>query len=374
MVLTIHDVSLAVHPEWFSMSEGTRRRLFTWLSARRATRVLTVSNFSKSEIVARLGVADAKVDVIYSGLTPLRPPDAVGTVLRSRFCAGRWVDLQPTSRPLGSGLVSADRGDHSRPHDREAGAQAPDASIPGTMIPSFQRTSTSRKSRRSPYSGLDSERRGTILQHNPIMQRHLLMLVPLVALLGESPASAQVFGSIGIGATSDDAIDRFPITYRTPAASRNTLIEAGVFVSARVGVAAELLKAPDLSARTTGLFGIFEAVETERALTVTVRIEAVHWQAATLELLGGGGGVFASAQTTATDRSTGTSVVRNDSQAARALVGGVDVPLRIVPHVYGVGTFRVYQFERDPMPIVAYDRQVGPSTRMIFGALARVAW
>jgi hypothetical protein len=205
------------------------------------------------------------------------------------------------------------------------------------------------------------------------MRRNLLILVPLVALLSESPVSAQVFGSIGIGATSDDALDRFPITYGTPAASRNTLIEAGVFVSARIGVAAELLKAPDLSARTTGHFGVFEAVETERALTVTVRIKAVHWQAATLELLGGGGVVFASAQTTSTPLA-GPSVVRNDSQAGLTLVGGIDVPLRIVPHVYGVGTFRVYQFERDPMPIVAYNSQVGPSTQMIFGALARVVW
>jgi hypothetical protein len=206
------------------------------------------------------------------------------------------------------------------------------------------------------------------------MRRHLIMLALLVALLSESPASAQVFGSAGIGATSDDAADRFPIAYRTPAPPRNTLIEAGVFVSARVGVAAELLSVPDLSARTSGDFGVFEAVETERALTGTVRIKAFHWQVAALELLGGGGVVFASAQTTVTPRSTGTSFVQSDSQTARTLVGGVDVPLRIVRHVYGVGTFRVYQFDRDPMPIVAYDRQVGPSTRMIFGALARVVW
>jgi hypothetical protein len=124
---------------------------------------------------------------------------------------------------------------------------------------------------------------------NPIMRRHLVMLVPLLALLSESLASAQIFGSAGIGQTSDDAADRFPIADRTPVASVNTLIEAGTFVSARVGVAAELLKASDLSASTTGDFGVFEAVEKERALTVTMRIKAVQWHAAALELLGGGG-------------------------------------------------------------------------------------
>jgi hypothetical protein len=66
-----------------------------------------------------------------------------------------------------------------------------------------------------------------------------MMLLPLVAVLSESPASAQVFGSIGIGPTSDGAADRFPIAYRSPTASRNTLIEAGVFVTDRIGVAAE---------------------------------------------------------------------------------------------------------------------------------------
>jgi glycosyltransferase involved in cell wall biosynthesis len=71
MVLTIHDVSFAAHPEWFSWREGTRRRLLTTLAARRAARVLTVSDFSKGEIARHLGVANDKVDVIYSGVTPL---------------------------------------------------------------------------------------------------------------------------------------------------------------------------------------------------------------------------------------------------------------------------------------------------------------
>lgn len=68
MVLTIHDVSFAAHPEWFARREGLRRRLLTRASAHRATRVLTVSGFSKREIVKRLGVYPDKVEVIYSGI------------------------------------------------------------------------------------------------------------------------------------------------------------------------------------------------------------------------------------------------------------------------------------------------------------------
>jgi len=72
-VLTIHDVSFAAHPEWFAWREGLRRRLLTRASAKRATRVLTVSDFSKREIVRQLGVYPDKVEVIYSGIHQIRP-------------------------------------------------------------------------------------------------------------------------------------------------------------------------------------------------------------------------------------------------------------------------------------------------------------
>jgi glycosyltransferase involved in cell wall biosynthesis len=69
VVVAIHDVSFAAHPEWFSPREGLRRRAITRLSARRAARVLTISEFSKREIVARLGVHAKKIDVVYPGIT-----------------------------------------------------------------------------------------------------------------------------------------------------------------------------------------------------------------------------------------------------------------------------------------------------------------
>jgi glycosyltransferase involved in cell wall biosynthesis len=99
MVVTIHDVSFAAHPEWFAPREGFRRRLTTRLAARRARRVLTVSGFSKREIVRCFGIDAAKVDVVYSGATPF-PDDApqVGS------------DLQPgTARVLFVGSVFARR-------------------------------------------------------------------------------------------------------------------------------------------------------------------------------------------------------------------------------------------------------------------------
>lgn len=69
VVVTIHDVSFAAHPEWFSWREGLRRRVLTRAAARRAAAVITVSEFSKDEIVRHLNVDAAKVHVVYSGAT-----------------------------------------------------------------------------------------------------------------------------------------------------------------------------------------------------------------------------------------------------------------------------------------------------------------
>ena len=69
MVVAIHDVSFAAHPEWFGWREGLRRRTTTRLAARAAKRVVTISEFSKREIVAHLGVEPSKITVAYPGVT-----------------------------------------------------------------------------------------------------------------------------------------------------------------------------------------------------------------------------------------------------------------------------------------------------------------
>lgn len=67
-VLTIHDVSFLAHPEWFAPRERWRRAWLTRLSARRATLVLTVSEFSRQEIERRIGIAAGQVRVIRHGI------------------------------------------------------------------------------------------------------------------------------------------------------------------------------------------------------------------------------------------------------------------------------------------------------------------
>jgi glycosyltransferase involved in cell wall biosynthesis len=67
-VVAIHDLSFVAHPEWFSIREGARRRWLTSQSAARASAVVTISEFSKRELVDRLGVAEERVHVIPPGI------------------------------------------------------------------------------------------------------------------------------------------------------------------------------------------------------------------------------------------------------------------------------------------------------------------
>jgi glycosyltransferase involved in cell wall biosynthesis len=70
LVVALHDVSFVAHPEWFPPRSRIRRRLLAVLSARRAAAVFTISRFSRSEIIARLGVPAGRVRVV-----PLAPGD-----------------------------------------------------------------------------------------------------------------------------------------------------------------------------------------------------------------------------------------------------------------------------------------------------------
>ena len=73
-VLTIHDLSYMAHPEWFSWREGVRRRWLTARAARRAALVLTVSEFSRQEILTRLRLPAARVRTILPGLPQVAAP------------------------------------------------------------------------------------------------------------------------------------------------------------------------------------------------------------------------------------------------------------------------------------------------------------
>ncbi len=81
VVLTIHDMSFFARPQEFRWREGFRRRRITTWAARRARIILTVSEFSRQQIVHHIGVPAERVRVIYHGMrlpipsaTPTREP------------------------------------------------------------------------------------------------------------------------------------------------------------------------------------------------------------------------------------------------------------------------------------------------------------
>src|SRR5207244_178724 len=66
-VLAIHDVSFTAHPEWYRVREGARLRWLVRNAAASARAIITISQFSRREIVEHLGVPDARLRVVPPG-------------------------------------------------------------------------------------------------------------------------------------------------------------------------------------------------------------------------------------------------------------------------------------------------------------------
>jgi glycosyltransferase involved in cell wall biosynthesis len=69
--VVIYDVSFAAHPEWFRLTEGMRLRWLSRAAAAKACAVVTISEFSRREIVDHLSVPTSRIHVIPPGV-PLR--------------------------------------------------------------------------------------------------------------------------------------------------------------------------------------------------------------------------------------------------------------------------------------------------------------
>jgi glycosyltransferase involved in cell wall biosynthesis len=78
IVVLVHDLSFVSHPEWFRTREGLRRRLFTRWASQRATRVLTVSESARGEIVAQFGLPPDRVLCIHPGIATIRSAETAG--------------------------------------------------------------------------------------------------------------------------------------------------------------------------------------------------------------------------------------------------------------------------------------------------------
>jgi glycosyltransferase involved in cell wall biosynthesis len=84
-VVSIHDLSFLHHPEWYSRSEALRFRITVPSTARRARRILTISEYTRNDIIKTLDVARSKVSFSHLRLRSVfspRSPDEVARVLR----------------------------------------------------------------------------------------------------------------------------------------------------------------------------------------------------------------------------------------------------------------------------------------------------
>ncbi len=69
IVSTIHDLSFLENPKWFSKSYYLFYRYLTPMVVKKAKKIITVSNFSKKEIITRLEVQKDKVVVVYNAVS-----------------------------------------------------------------------------------------------------------------------------------------------------------------------------------------------------------------------------------------------------------------------------------------------------------------
>ena len=65
--LVIHDLAFEHYPEHFVLAHRIYWRHFSPLFAKKATRIATVSTFSKNDISARYGIDPSKIDIVYNG-------------------------------------------------------------------------------------------------------------------------------------------------------------------------------------------------------------------------------------------------------------------------------------------------------------------
>jgi len=76
-VVTLHDISFSAHPEWYGWREGPRRRWLAKQAAMRASRVLTVSEFSRSEIANHYDIDVSRISVVHNGIDIPRNPKRI---------------------------------------------------------------------------------------------------------------------------------------------------------------------------------------------------------------------------------------------------------------------------------------------------------
>ena len=87
-VLTIHDLASLDHPEWFDRRFATWYRSIIPLLARRARRVITVSEYSKQRLVELTHIPESRVSAIPNGVNGRFRPKSANEIQQVRKKTG----------------------------------------------------------------------------------------------------------------------------------------------------------------------------------------------------------------------------------------------------------------------------------------------
>jgi glycosyltransferase involved in cell wall biosynthesis len=78
LVVTVHDLAVLRRPEWFNRWTSSYSRIAVPRVLRAAHRVIAVSEFTKRELVALIGVDPAKIRVVPNAVEEIFTPDGPG--------------------------------------------------------------------------------------------------------------------------------------------------------------------------------------------------------------------------------------------------------------------------------------------------------
>lgn len=103
-VVTVHDLAVYDHPEWFpTVLPGSRSfstRVVVPSSVARARRVIAVSERTREDVMRIFGQDKPKIDVVYEGVDPaVASPNAAEILTRHGLRAGKYVLFLGTVEP-----------------------------------------------------------------------------------------------------------------------------------------------------------------------------------------------------------------------------------------------------------------------------------
>jgi len=67
-IITIHDLSFIRHPEWFTKKYSLYYKYLIYHISKKARKIITVSKFSKKEIIELLHINEEKIEIIYNAV------------------------------------------------------------------------------------------------------------------------------------------------------------------------------------------------------------------------------------------------------------------------------------------------------------------